>query len=183
MTKVVTVGLSPRSLSRKKVARRCWSCTSSIPRRKLSTLPAPGRRMRWSRRSRNWTSFSSPWARAWDGHEVVDLAVGRLALHYAEENPDEVLAALDDKTEAVCRELEARHKEARRSLRRRRDRARGPPTLPREDVPGSHVLARTSQHRAGRERGTPDASVPAAGGNLARDRQDEADVIYGRYGR
>jgi len=34
----------------------------------------------------------------WDGHEVVDLAVGRLALHYAEENPDEVVAALDDKT-------------------------------------------------------------------------------------
>src|SRR5678815_4944973 len=31
--------------------------------------------MRWSRRSRNWTSFSSPWARAWDGHDVVDLAV------------------------------------------------------------------------------------------------------------
>jgi hypothetical protein len=59
--------------------------------------------MRWERRSSNWTSFSSPWARAWDGHEVVDLAVGRLALHYAEENPDEVLAALDDKTEAVIR--------------------------------------------------------------------------------
>src|SRR4029453_1598704 len=117
-----------------------------------------------------------------DGHEVVDLAVGRLALHYAEENPDEVLAAVDDKTEAVIRELEAQHKEARRSLRRRRDRARGPPTLPREDAPGSHVLARTSQHRAGRERGTPDASVPGARGNLARDRQDEGDVIYGRYG-
>src|SRR5260370_825818 len=63
--------------------------------------------MRWARRSSNWTSFSSPWARVWDGHEVVDLAVGRLALHYAEENPDEVLAALDDKTEAVIRELEA----------------------------------------------------------------------------
>ena len=31
---------------------------------------------------------------------------------------------LDDKTEAVIRELEAQHKEARRSLRRRRDRAR-----------------------------------------------------------
>jgi hypothetical protein len=73
-------------------------------------------------RARNWTSFSSPWARAWDGHEVVDLAVGRLALHYAEENPDEVVAALDDKTEAVIRELEAQHREARRSLRRRRDR-------------------------------------------------------------
>jgi hypothetical protein len=28
----------------------------------------------------------------------------------------------------VIRELEAPHKEARRSLRRRRDRARGPPT-------------------------------------------------------
>jgi hypothetical protein len=79
--------------------------------------------------SSSWTSFSTPWARAWDGHEVVDLAVGRLALHYAEENPDEVLAALDDKTEAVIRELEAQHKETRRSLRRRRDRARGPPTL------------------------------------------------------
>jgi hypothetical protein len=44
--------------------------------------------------SSNWTSSSSPWARAWDAHEVVDLAVGRLALHYAEENPDKV----NDKT-------------------------------------------------------------------------------------
>jgi hypothetical protein len=69
------------------------------------------------RRSRNWTSFSSPWARARDGHEVVDLAVGRLALHHAEQNPDEVVAALDDNTEAVIREFEAQHKEARRSLR------------------------------------------------------------------
>src|SRR5436190_5402055 len=46
-----------------------------MPRRKRSTLPAPARPMRWSRRSRNLTSFSSPWARAWDGHDVVDLAV------------------------------------------------------------------------------------------------------------
>ena len=37
-----------------------------------------------------------------------------MALHYAEENPDEVLAALDDKTEAVIREFEAQHTEARR---------------------------------------------------------------------
>jgi hypothetical protein len=29
-----------------------------------------------------------------DGHEVVDLAVGRFALHCAEENPDEVVAVL-----------------------------------------------------------------------------------------
>jgi len=78
-----------------KVARRCWSCTNSIPRRKLSTVPSPGWRVGCPRRSRNWTSFSSPWARAWDGHEAV--------------------AALDDKTEAVIRELEAQHKEARRS--------------------------------------------------------------------
>src|SRR5262245_29047432 len=46
---------------------------SSIPRRKLSTLPAPARRMRCTRHSSNWTSFSPPWERASDGHEVVDL--------------------------------------------------------------------------------------------------------------
>jgi drug/metabolite transporter (DMT)-like permease len=38
--------------------------------------------MRWASSSSNWTSFSSRWARAPDGHEVVHLAVGRLALHY-----------------------------------------------------------------------------------------------------
>src|SRR6185295_1108784 len=58
------------------MAKRYWPCTSSIPRRKLSMLPAPGRRMRRSRRSRSWTSFSSPWARAWDGHEVVPERLG-----------------------------------------------------------------------------------------------------------
>ena len=42
-----------------------------------------GRTVGWARRSSSWTSFSSPWARAWDGHEVVDLAVGHLALHSA----------------------------------------------------------------------------------------------------
>jgi superfamily II DNA/RNA helicase len=81
-----------------RTARRSWSCTNSIPRRKLSTVPSPGWRVGCPRRSRNWTSFSSPWARAWDGHD-----------------PDEVVAALDDKTEAVIRELEAQHKEARSS--------------------------------------------------------------------
>jgi hypothetical protein len=39
-------------------------------------------------------------------------------LHYAEENPDDVLAATDDKTDALIRELEAQYGEARRSLRR-----------------------------------------------------------------
>ena len=43
-----------------KGARRCWSCTSSIPRRKLSK-PTPGWRLGCRRRSSNWTSFSSPW--------------------------------------------------------------------------------------------------------------------------
>ena len=33
-------------------------------------------RMGCARRSSNWTSFSSPWARARDGHEVVDRGVG-----------------------------------------------------------------------------------------------------------
>src|SRR5882757_5387294 len=40
------------------------------PRRKRSTVPSPpGARMGWAKRSNSWTSLSSPWARAWDGHE------------------------------------------------------------------------------------------------------------------
>jgi hypothetical protein len=46
-------------------------------------------------------------------------------LHYAEFNPDEVLAAVDDKTDALIRELEAQHRAAHRSLRR------PPPRAPR----------------------------------------------------
>ena len=80
---------------------------NSIPQRKLSTVASPGWRVRCPRRSSNWTSFSSPWARAWANHEGVDPAVGRLALHYADENPDEIVAALDHKTEAVIREPDA----------------------------------------------------------------------------
>jgi hypothetical protein len=73
----------------------------------------------------------------WDDHEVADLAVGRLALPYAEENPDEVVVALEDKTQALIRELEAQHKEERRSLRRG-DRVQRPYMLLREAVPGSN---------------------------------------------
>ena len=40
----------------------------------LDAAMASGSTVGWARRSSNWTSFSSPWARAWDGHEVVDLA-------------------------------------------------------------------------------------------------------------
>ena len=36
----------------------------------------------------SWTSFSSPWARAWDG-QMSSIRVGCLALHYSEANPDE----------------------------------------------------------------------------------------------
>ena len=39
-------------------------------------------------------------------------------MKYAEEHRDEVLAAIDDKTDAVIRELEQQQREARRSLRR-----------------------------------------------------------------
>lgn len=42
-------------------------------------------------------------------------------LQYAEEHPDEVLVAIDDKTDALIRELEQQEREARRALRR------GPP--------------------------------------------------------
>ncbi len=51
----------------------------------------------------------------WDRHDVIDHAVGGLALHYAEEDCDEAVAALDGKSEAVIREPEAQHRKARRS--------------------------------------------------------------------
>ena len=69
-TRRVTTAPSPWWPSRKKTARRCWSCTNSIPRRKPSTPPSPGWRVGCPRRSRNWTSFSSPWSRARDENEV-----------------------------------------------------------------------------------------------------------------
>src|SRR3989454_11552777 len=77
MRKVARVGLSPRLPSRKRAARRWWSCTRAILRRKRSTLPAPEQPMQWARRSISWTSFSSPWVRARDSNRDVDLAVGR----------------------------------------------------------------------------------------------------------
>lgn len=43
-----------------KVARRCWSCMNSIPRRMLSTVPSSGWRAGCPSSSSNWTSFSSP---------------------------------------------------------------------------------------------------------------------------
>src|SRR5919106_6151118 len=59
-------------------ARRCWSCTTSIPRRKLSTVPSPpGARTGCPSSSGNLTSSSSPWARPRDGHDAVDLRVRR----------------------------------------------------------------------------------------------------------
>jgi len=73
-------------------------------------------------------------------------------LFTARKNPDEVVAALDDKTEAVIRELEARHKEARRSLRRRPDHVRGPPRSPEktyQDLMGWLERLSTGAHVAG----------------------------------
>src|ERR1700694_1318087 len=77
MKKVARAGLSPRCPSRKRAARRWWSCARAILRRKLSTLPARDQPMQWARRSISWTSFSSPWVRARDSNRDVDLAVGR----------------------------------------------------------------------------------------------------------
>ena len=51
---------------------------SCIPRRKLSTPPALALRMRWEKRSTNWTSFSSAWARA-KGDDVGSVGPTRLA--------------------------------------------------------------------------------------------------------
>src|SRR5579883_2885262 len=45
-------------------------------------------------------------------------------LKYAEEHPDELLVAIDDKTDALVRELEQQEREARRSLRRGSPRPR-----------------------------------------------------------
>src|SRR5262245_1555403 len=71
MRKVAKMGPSPQWPLKNEVPRPWSSCTTSIPRRKLSR--PPGVQVELARRSSNWTSFSSPWARAWDGHEVVDL--------------------------------------------------------------------------------------------------------------
>jgi hypothetical protein len=114
-----------------------------------------------------------------DGHEVVDLAVGRLALHYAEENPDEVVIALDDKTEAVIRELEARHGAVRCAVD--------------GIVPEGHLRSRekTYQDLMGwLERLSTKQVASVKRPTLAFTRPEatsqgsiEADVIYGRCGR
>jgi uncharacterized protein YndB with AHSA1/START domain len=90
----------------KKEAARHWSlCTTSIPRRKLSTvLSPPGVRVGLARRSSNWTSFSSPWAEAWGGHEV-DLTAGQLGefvAHVAESIVRWITAALEPRRPPHC---------------------------------------------------------------------------------
>ena len=41
-----------------------------------------------------------------------------IVLQYAEEHPGEVLVAIDDKTDALIRELQEQERQARRDLRR-----------------------------------------------------------------
>jgi hypothetical protein len=48
-----------------------------------------------------------------------DSVPGHRILQYAEEHPGEVLVAIDDKTDALIRELEQQERAAHRSLRRR----------------------------------------------------------------
>ncbi len=55
-----------------------------------------------------------PTAKALDKKELW-----REILHYAEENPAEVLEVIEDKTEALIRELEAQERAARRGGGRR----------------------------------------------------------------
>ena len=55
----------------KKAARRSSLCAISIPHKKLSTMQSPpGVQVA---AASNWTSFSSPQKRAWDGDEVVEV--------------------------------------------------------------------------------------------------------------
>jgi hypothetical protein len=49
------------------------------------------------------------------------IVAALFALKYVEEHPHEYLDAIEDKTEALIRDLEAQHRDAHRSLRR------GPP--------------------------------------------------------
>jgi hypothetical protein len=57
-----------------------------------------------------------------------------IVLEYAEEHPDEVLVALDDKTDALIRELEQQERQAHRDLRRGPPRRRHAPE-PLAEVP------------------------------------------------
>ena len=41
-----------------------------------------------------------------------------IILKYSEEHPDEVLAVIEDKTEALIRELEQQHRDTTRAVRR-----------------------------------------------------------------
>lgn len=67
---------------------------TSIPPKKRSTVPSPPDvQVGLATRSSNWTTFSSPWARAWDGREVIDPRLAVWLFHCAKENSNEVVAA------------------------------------------------------------------------------------------
>jgi hypothetical protein len=55
-------------------------------------------------------------------------------LHYAEENPDEVLEVIEDKTDALIRELEAQHREAQRAARGGAPKKRATPRYTPEEL-------------------------------------------------
>ena len=60
-----------------RATRRCWSCTSAIPRRRLSIVRSQGWREGCPNSSRNWTSFSSPWACDSDAAGRIDSTAVR----------------------------------------------------------------------------------------------------------
>lgn len=90
--------------------------------------PGPSERpVGWLRNQRSGRSGTT----GLRAYEAVDQGIAthvphRGVLEVREEHPDEVLVALDDKTDALIRELEQREREAARALRR------GPPRPPRD---------------------------------------------------
>jgi hypothetical protein len=77
-------------------------------------------------------NISPEWIPLWERVKRSIKASPRMSrteafLKYAEEHPDEVLVAIDDKADALVRELEEQERRARRELRRRPTRARYTP--------------------------------------------------------
>src|SRR6202035_5239129 len=85
-------------------ARRCWSCTIAIPRRKRLT---PDRRARCPRRSTNSTSFLSAWEQARNKmtrstHQSTKRAAGRQGEKTAQgKTPAKLLVAMTGKASAA----------------------------------------------------------------------------------
>jgi len=88
--------LAPKRMHRERMAESDDEVRGSIPPELVGLFEKVKRSIRGSERQSRTEAF----------------------LHYAEEHPAEVLAAIEDRTEAVIAEIEAREREAARVLRR-----------------------------------------------------------------